>query len=166
MLAFVGLFAVAGTTVMLLWHGGEPAAGRQLPAPIVPLADHDVCADHLAVYVDTDAEMRRIADVVHMDRRARKVYTETKDEAYQRFKVMFQDSPALVASARPDALPASVTIVGTGQVDLRAWGAELKATFPEVTDVKPVIMSEILPSLTARYGTADLKSPCPPSGER
>lgn len=126
---------------------------------------HDVCADHLVVYVETDEQMIELADTVHNDQRARKVFTETKREAYERFLQIFKDQPELVRSARPEALPASVTIVPTDNVDLRGWADQLR-TLPAVEKVQPMITAEALASLAPRYGTAGLKPPCPSSGER
>lgn len=112
----------------------------------------------------TDDEMARIAGVVHLDPRARKVYTETRTEAYQRFQQIFADQPDLIAGARPEALPASVTITATDGTDLHAWATELTKTFPSATSVRPLIRAEVEPAMAARYGTEGLR-PCPPSGE-
>ncbi|TVT60234.1 hypothetical protein FNH05_04840 [Amycolatopsis rhizosphaerae] len=109
--------------------------------------------------------MRRIAEVLHDDHRVGRVYTETKDEAYQRFLKIFKDEPRLLAGARPEALPASATVVPFGQVDLRKWAVELWSTFPEASSIEPMIWAEIRATQAARYGTADLRPPCPPSGE-
>lgn len=165
-LAVVVIFVVAGATAVLMWRGDEPAEGPRAASPVVPLAGHDVCADRIVINVSTDAEMRRIAKVVRDDQRARKVYTETKHQAFQRFQQVFKDRPEMLEIARPEALPASVTVVGKAPLDLRVWAGELARTFPDATSVEPMIMSEILPSLAARYGRADIKPSCPPNGER
>ncbi|GAA5150948.1 permease-like cell division protein FtsX [Amycolatopsis dongchuanensis] len=165
-LVAVVLLLAAVTTAVVLWPRDETPAAPPEPATIVPLAGHDVCADQITIRAVTDEEMARIAEAVLADHRTRKVYTETKTEAYERFRQIFRDNRDLVDHARPEALPASVTITAAGEVDLRAWAAELRAAFPAATSVEPLILSEIMPSLTARYGTADVKPPCPPGGER
>ena len=50
-----------------------------------------------------DAELHAMPDV-------EKVYFETKDEAYARFKEQFKDSPDIVANTTPDVLPESFRV--------------------------------------------------------
>lgn len=156
------VFAIAAAVFVVT---GKPTAVPKVPAPIIPMVGHNVCADHIVVYLETDERMAQLAQRIHTDPRARKLYTETKQEAFERFEQMFKDQPELRDNARPEALPASVTIVPGDDVDLRSWADELHATIPEATRVQPIIGADVLATLTPRYGTADLSPPCPPSGE-
>ncbi|GAB3576436.1 hypothetical protein GCM10027445_40550 [Amycolatopsis endophytica] len=156
------VLAAIAVAAVLLWPGDEkPVLG---PAPVIPRTGHQVCADNIMINTDTDAEMSRIANAVRADPRARKVYTETRDEAFARFKDLFKDQPDLLAHARAEALPFSVTVTAAGDVDLHAWAAELTATFPEATSVRPMIRSEVLAGLPPSYGT-EAPAPCPAGGE-
>jgi hypothetical protein len=58
-----------------------------------------------------DRAMRQVAEALGEDDRIAWVKTETRQEAYQRFKEIFVDQPELVELARPEALPASVTLL-------------------------------------------------------
>lgn len=161
----VGVFAIVGIVGTLLSTIGKPTAGPQPPAPIAPLAGHDICADRLVVHVDTDEQMIQIAGTVHNDHRARKVYTETKQEAFQRYQQIFKDQPNLLRLARPQSLSASVTIVPADGVELRVWADQLRAALPAAKSVQPIIRAEVLSTMITRYATADVPPPCPSSGE-
>lgn len=56
----------------------------------------------------TDEHMRRAADALRDDDRVAELTTETQQQAYERFKVVFKDQPDLVEQVRPDSLPASI----------------------------------------------------------
>ncbi|GAA3730618.1 hypothetical protein GCM10022225_10560 [Plantactinospora mayteni] len=44
------------------------------------------------------------------------VRTESRDEAYERFKELFKDQPDLLYSVRPDSLPESLLVVTAGRL--------------------------------------------------
>jgi hypothetical protein len=126
----------------------------------VPLAGHDLCAS-VAVYFGTDDAMREAAGSFHDDPKARRVFVETKAEAYARFKRVFEDQPEVLASTRPDSLPASVSLLAVPGTDLRAWAQELHARFPHADQVK-------VNDLNALAGQLELTAPppkCPRAGE-
>lgn len=60
---------------------------------------------------DPDSAMRQAAEALDEDDRIDWVRTETQQEAYERFKEIFAEQPDLVEMARPEALPASVTLL-------------------------------------------------------
>lgn len=60
---------------------------------------------------DPDPAMRQAADALGEDDRIAWVKTETQQEAYQRFKEIFAEQPELLELARPEVLPASVTLL-------------------------------------------------------
>ncbi|MFK0251754.1 permease-like cell division protein FtsX [Amycolatopsis azurea] len=91
------------------------------------------------------------------DPRARRVLTETKAEAYERFKKLFADKPELVELTTPDVLPAVVPVAGT---DPEAWANELRQRLPEATKV------DVLDPAAAAAQLKTTTTPCPPEGER
>jgi len=60
---------------------------------------------------DPDPAMRQAAEALDEDDRIAWVKTETRQEAYERFKEIFADRPEILKLARPEALPASVTLL-------------------------------------------------------
>ncbi len=125
-----------------------------------PLAGHQLCASVL-VYFRTDEAMRAAARSFHDDPKARRVYVETKAEAYTRFKGIFKDQPELLGSTRPDSLPASVSLLAVPGTDLKAWAQELHGRFAEAEHVKVV-------DLDATAAQLKLTAPppkCPREGE-
>ncbi|MFG1644861.1 permease-like cell division protein FtsX [Amycolatopsis sp. NPDC049252] len=101
----------------------------------VPRAGHNLCAS-VAVYFRSDEEMRAAAETFHDDPKARRVFVETKAEAYVRFKEVFKDQAELLQSTQPDALPASVSLLAVPGTDLDAWARELHARFTNANQVQ------------------------------
>jgi hypothetical protein len=95
---------------------------------------YDKCARSVIVYFggsDPDPTMRTAAAQLRDDKRFESVREETRQEAYDRFKVIFADQPELVEKARPEALPASVQlVVRKGSTGKQVEGA-LRAEFPD-----------------------------------
>jgi hypothetical protein len=126
----------------------------------VPLAGHNLCAS-VAVYFRTDDEMRAAAPSFHDDPKARRVFVETKAEAFVRFKKVFKDEPELLQSTQPDALPATVSLLAVPGTDLKAWARELHARFPNADQVQ-------VNDLNAAAAQLELTAPppkCPREGE-
>lgn len=101
-------------------------------------AGSEQCGAHpeqLVVRLDTDAEMEAVAARLRNDDRVDAVSTQTKMQAYERFKYVFANQPDLVKLARPEALPASVWAEVRGP--LRAELADqLRSEFPDAQEVK------------------------------
>ena len=98
----------------------------------------------MVVSFTTDEEMRLAAGTFHDDPKARRVFVETKAEAYVKFKEVFKDQKELLQLTSPDALPASVSLIAVPGTDLKAWAQELHARFPHadrvtVTDLNTTI---------------------------
>ncbi|HVK26025.1 MAG TPA: permease-like cell division protein FtsX [Actinokineospora sp.] len=113
----------------------EPSSGSSAPGPA---AGADECRTHpeqVVVYLDTDAEMQATETALRSDQRVAATKTETKQQAYERFKVIFKGKPEL-ASARQEALPASVWIGVTPGVERTEFAEELRAKFPKADEVK------------------------------
>jgi hypothetical protein len=109
----------------------------------VPLGDHQLCAAVVMSFT-TDEEMRLAAGTIHDDPKARRVFVETKAEAYTRFKRIFKDQTELLQQTSPDALPASVQLIAVPGTDLKVWAQELHARFKTadrvtVTDLNATI---------------------------
>lgn len=60
---------------------------------------------------DPDAAMRQAAEKLDGDERIASMETETQQEAYEQFKQTFAQQPELVELARPEAMPASLTLL-------------------------------------------------------
>lgn len=68
----------------------------------------------LLIYFDrpeADDDMRAAAAALDADPRVSRVRTETRNEAYVRFKEIFADRPDMIEVVRPEALPASVLVL-------------------------------------------------------
>jgi cell division protein FtsX len=90
----------------------------------------------VVVYLDTDAEMQATETALRSDQRVAATKTETKQQAYERFKVIFKDQPDLVKLARPEALPASVWIDVAPGVKRTELAEELRTRFPKAQEVQ------------------------------
>ena len=131
--AAVLVLAAGATTVFLMTREDDtPAARPWVPPEREPPygVDHGIpeygpaeiqkfCLDPggkqtVIVYFagpDPDSVMRQAAEELDGDERIASVETETQQEAYERFKQVFAEQPELVELARPEALPASVTLL-------------------------------------------------------
>lgn len=146
------LGAGAATAVFLLLNAGdEPAAKPWVP----PAAESPVggrneyldepaiqkyCLDRggkqtVIVYFDgdnPDSAMKQAADALRDDDRVASVKTETQQQAYVRFKEIFKEQPELVELARPEALPASVTLLPADDVYAGDLADAVTAEFSDV----------------------------------
>lgn len=132
--------AVAAVSVFVVanYDGGNSAVGSVLPA----LPTSDRCPGRVIVYFHTDEEMTAAAEKLREDPRVMLVQTETKAEAYKRFKEIFADQPELVELARPEALPASVRVRPADGIDVRRltdWLREDFASSAEETQALPCL---------------------------
>ncbi|MFD5245368.1 permease-like cell division protein FtsX [Amycolatopsis sp. NPDC058340] len=160
--AVVVLAAVVTTAVVVLNQVTEKPVPAALPrdAAPVPLGKRELCGLRLAVFIDTDEDMIATAQALRDDRKARRVLTETKAEAYERFKMLFADRPELLELTTPDTLPAVVHLVPVAGTDVQAWAGELRQRFPKAEKVDVLDPARIAAQLTTT------PPPCPPSGER
>ncbi|UUV33624.1 permease-like cell division protein FtsX [Amycolatopsis roodepoortensis] len=154
--------AVVTTAVVVLNRVTDPPAPAALPRDTgpVPLGERELCGLRLAVFIDADEDMNTAAQALRDDPKARRVFTETKAQAYERFKELFANKPELLENATPDALPAVVHLVPVAGTDVEAWANELRQRFPEAKNVDVLDPARIAAQLTAT------PPPCPPSGER
>ncbi|MEV0055682.1 permease-like cell division protein FtsX [Saccharopolyspora shandongensis] len=153
------VIVITAVVSVLYWH---PWIDNVANGP-VPLAGHQLCGDQIKVNFDGDEDMRQAAEILRVDPRTGRLFTETKQEAYARFQEIFKDMPDLLTQARPEALPASLHILPRSQGDLRAWANELRARLPQSTDVVAYIRADLAAQLEDRG--MEPPSPCPPSGE-
>jgi cell division protein FtsX len=116
--------AVAAVTVLVVANYDGRSAGSPLLLPTTTSAD---CADTVIVYFRTDEEMTAAAAELREDPRVASVRTETKAEAYERFKEIFADQPELVEMARPETMPASVKAGPARDVDSERLADQLLA---------------------------------------
>ncbi|MFC3448983.1 permease-like cell division protein FtsX [Amycolatopsis speibonae] len=154
--------AAVTTAVVVLGKVADPPAPAALPRDTVPapLGERELCGIELVVYIETDEGMTRAAQALRDDPKARRVLTETKAEAYERFKKIFADRPELVKLTTPDALPAVLHLVPVAGTDPEAWANELRQRFPEAKKV------DVLDPATVAAKLNTTPPPCPPEGER
>jgi hypothetical protein len=126
----------------------------------VPLADHHLCAA-VVVSFTTDQEMRLASGTFHDDPKVRRVFVETKAEAYARFKQIFKDQTELLQLTQPDSLPASVSLLAVPGTDLKAWAQELHARF---TNAERVTVTDLDATVKQLKPTAPPPK-CPREGE-
>jgi hypothetical protein len=139
----VAAAAAAGVGLAFLVAALVRPPGLPVDTDPAPLADHHLCAA-VVMSFHTDQEMRVAAGTFHDDPKARRVFVETKAEAYVRFKRIFKDEKELLQLTQPDALPASVQLIAVPGTDLKAWAQELHTRFKNadrvtVTDLNTTI---------------------------
>jgi FtsX extracellular domain len=142
----VAALAIAGTAVIVLTIN-EPARPdfSFAQGPITTQAEEQPgCPDVITVYFQTDEAMRRAEPEVEGDTRLYNVIAETKAAAYERFKVIFKDQPEMLRLARPEDLPASLTLAVGSQVGKDEMAAELRRTYAPAEVADPC-------ELTSRY---------------
>ncbi|MFI0798550.1 permease-like cell division protein FtsX [Amycolatopsis lurida] len=154
--------AAVTTGAVVLNRATDPPAPAALPRDTVPvpLGERELCGLRLLVAVGADADMAVAAEALRDDPKARRVFTETKARAYERFKQLFADRPELLRSVTPDLLPAAVHLVPVAGIDVEAWANELRQRFPKAEKVDVLDPARIAAQLTTT------PPPCPPSGER
>lgn len=131
------LLGAAGVVIGLL--GSESVEGSAIPAPPATSSPERPCSMEVTVFLDTDEEMRQVVEKLRGDRRVDALTTETKQQAYERFKVIFKDQPELVELARPEALPASVRVTPAGRMPTTELLRQLRAEFPGENKVNSVL---------------------------
>ncbi|GAA4527196.1 permease-like cell division protein FtsX [Amycolatopsis samaneae] len=158
--AFVLAAAIGVGVALLVAHLAEPD-----PLPVdtgpVPAAGRNVCGSSVVVYFETDEQMTRASGSFHGDPKTRRVFTETKAEAYERFKRIFAEHPETLRLTRPDTLPASLDLLPQRGVNLEEWAAELRGRYPEAKKVDVLDLAHLPPGLP----TPATMPSCPPSGE-
>lgn len=122
--------AIAVTVILLTGRSETPALppAVQAPAPAT-------CAGYLVVYVGTDEEATSTVAALHDDPQVVTTFVETREQAYARFKEVFKDRPDLLDQVRPESLPASVSLVPAGSIDLEQWATRIRARFPTAQQV-------------------------------
>jgi cell division protein FtsX len=129
--ALVVVSAAVAVTVIFLT--GKPEA--QAPPPAVPPPAPAACAGYLVVYVGTDDEATSTAAALRDDPQVVTTFVETREQAYARFKEVFKDRPDLLDQVRPESVPASVSLVPAGSIDLEQWATRIRAKFPTAQQV-------------------------------
>ncbi|SFP83989.1 hypothetical protein SAMN05421810_103574 [Amycolatopsis arida] len=122
----LGLVLVAVVAGAWVWGGERRVRGAAGPIP---------CPREVVVSFRTDADMfagaERVAGIVDVE----SVATETQQQAYERFREIFKDRPDLLEIARPEALPASITVLPTVSADRDGLVAALRAQLPMADEV-------------------------------
>lgn len=154
--------AVVTTAAVVL----NQVTGKPVPAALprdtapVPLGERELCGLRLLMALSDDTDMTATAQALRDDPKARRVLTETKAQAYERFKKLFADRPDLLELVTRDTLPAAVHLVPVAGTDVEGWANELRQRFPGVEKVDVLDPARIAAQMTTT------PPPCPPSGER
>jgi hypothetical protein len=152
---FVVIAAMVVTTVVL-W---KPGSGSAEPRGPMPLGDRQLCTDRVLLYLDGDDVMTRAASAIADDPQIAKIYTQTTQQADERFRRIFADQPEILESTGPNVLGAVVHVVPSSRVGVRDLADRLRTRFPEAKKVDPIVHDETPPGMT------EAPPPCPPSGE-
>ncbi|MFD9960904.1 hypothetical protein [Amycolatopsis sp. NPDC058986] len=155
------LAAAAGVGLALLVARLVEPEALPVDTNPVPAAGRNVCGASVTMYFDTDEMMTRASGSFHGDPKTRRVFTETRAEAWERFKRIFADHPNLVENSDPAAMPASLNLLPQRGVDLEEWAAELRRRYPEAKKVVVLDPAHPPPGMPAATATPS----CPPSGE-
>ncbi|WP_246258337.1 permease-like cell division protein FtsX [Amycolatopsis anabasis] len=123
--AIVVVVVAAAVAALVIWGANRTVPGTASPIP---------CPREILTYFHTDADMLAAQDKVR-DPRIQSTTSETQLQAYERFKVIFKDQPELVELARPEALPASITVFPTAEADREQLVAWLRAQLPAAQEV-------------------------------
>ncbi|WP_116205195.1 permease-like cell division protein FtsX [Amycolatopsis circi] len=126
--------AVLGGSGWWLFYG-RAVDGYALPDGAIPLVNHEVCAGTVTVTLKTDAEMAAVARALRGDPRVLRSYTETRQEAYARFRRIFANQPDLLKTTGADAMPASVIVVPKDQTAIAGIAGQLRVQFPAARKV-------------------------------
>jgi len=133
-------WAVAVTVVLLAGAAvvGFALTGSSGPAAAGPGA----CSSgpgprQVTVYFDSDVEMRAAAEKLRGDERIADLDSETRGEAWQRFKVIFADQSVLVELVRPESLPSAVWVVPADEISPEELTKRLVDELPAADDVVP-----------------------------
>jgi hypothetical protein len=131
--AAVAVLVLAGAAVVtfVLIDSPEAAAGP------------DGCSagpgpEQVSAYFDDDADMRAAAAKMRDDDRVAGSDTETKREAWARFKVIFADRPELVKLGRPEAMPASLWLVPAEDASAADLAKRMRTELPAADSVTTV----------------------------
>ncbi|MFE0026215.1 hypothetical protein [Amycolatopsis sp. NPDC059021] len=129
------LAAAAGVGLALLVARLVQPEALPVDTNPVPAAGRNLCGASVTMYFDTDELMTRASGSFHGDPKTRRVFTETRAEAWERFKRIFAEHPDLVENSNREAMPASLNLLPQRGVDLEEWAAELRRRHPEAKKV-------------------------------
>ncbi|WHT22637.1 hypothetical protein N8J89_16695 [Crossiella sp. CA-258035] len=133
-------------------HSARP---EQTTAPVEAQKNGKPCGDHVRISFDTDEDMLAGVPTAAADGRVRKVWTETKEQAHERFRDIFARQQDLVARSRVEGMPAGLMLQVKPGTDVRAVAEDLKPKYPKAAKVVEFVHP---------VGQPDVQE-CPPSGE-
>jgi cell division protein FtsX len=134
--AVVAVVVALGAVVTVLLVAGDDGTASPPAVTDSPVTTTRFCKNEVVVFADTDEEMRRIARTLRGDERIRRLDTMTKQDAFERYKVVFKDNPELLEAGRPEALPASVELTPALGVTPPSLAEQLRAELPTATQVR------------------------------
>lgn len=127
--ALAAALVAIGALSFVLIHQDDASASPKKPR-LTP------CDRKISVSTETNSAMRDIAARLRGDHRIQSLTTETKRQAYERFKKTFSEQPELIEMTRPESLPASVKIVPAHGIDREQLVTQLRAEFPVASKVR------------------------------
>ncbi|GAA2995212.1 permease-like cell division protein FtsX [Actinokineospora diospyrosa] len=111
----------------------EPTATQPWRAP------ESVCAtysERVDVLFDDDESMLKGKDVIQANPATVRIGTETRQQALERFRYMFENQPDISRLARVEAMPASLYVVVRPGTDRQELAQRLRADLIGVEDVQ------------------------------
>ncbi len=162
------LVVLAGAVAAVIWAMrvlALPPQAAPPPADTVPapLAGHSPCRA-VQLYFEQDADMQAASGTFRDDPRVLRVFTETKAESYEQFKVLYKDNKELLRLVHPETLPATVQLTVKPGTDLDGLAAELRPRYPKAKDVRAQDGDKLIDKV-APESRPSWAQRCPASGE-
>jgi hypothetical protein len=120
-------------------------AGPVTPTVVEPRGGHVLCGDHVVMYFKTDDDMRAGVAALKSVNQLRRVYTQTKEEAFALFKEMYAEEPEKAKLARVEIMPAVAQVLPEAGVDVTALAADFRTLYPAATRIEPFVRPEAEP---------------------
>jgi hypothetical protein len=121
---------IAGAAVIILTANQPPRPRQEYVSSYQP--DVPQCPNWVTMLFKTDEAMLQAAPQLERDTRFYDTVRETKAQNYERFKRTYADQPELIALAKVEAVPASVTFSMSTSSGRNTLLAELKNTYAPV----------------------------------
>jgi hypothetical protein len=122
---------IAGAAVIVLTINQPPRSPRPGYSGAYSTADPDEpsCPSPVTMAFKTDEAMLQAAPRLEQDSRFYSMIRETKAQNYEQFKRTYAGQPELIALARPESLPATVSFSMDPSSSRRSMIADLKSSY-------------------------------------
>lgn len=136
-IAVVALMIAGAATIVLARNQPPRPSGTSDPAPARPPSLPPNCLSRIEIGFRTDEEMAKASDTLENDQRFYRQSFLTKAQHYEQLKRLFADQPDVLATLRPESVPALASLVPNYDDDTHALIASLKRQYGSVTVTDP-----------------------------